>query len=93
MKKDKTRSKEVNTNSRRKNLPLLRGMFVCPEPVKRLKKIYKQEIQQIFHDLPDTFRTTDTVQQMIPMTDSHNCISDDGLFLTAEESRYFGYSK
>ncbi len=34
--------------SRRETLPLLRGMFICPEPLRRLKNVSGQ-IQ--FHDI------------------------------------------
>ena len=39
MKKDRQLSKTKDKSPRLNTLPLLRGMFICPEPVKRLKNI------------------------------------------------------
>ena len=38
MKKNQQNSKPRYSASRHETLPLLRGMFICPEPLKRLKK-------------------------------------------------------
>jgi len=38
------RSGSKNKLSRRETLPLLRGMFICPEPVRRLKNAAGHEL-------------------------------------------------
>ena len=83
-------SKMINRISRRDSLPLLRGMFVCPEQVRRNKNASINDFFQISPETAETSGTIERVNSLINRASSFSCYEEDGLYLTSEESLYLG---
>jgi hypothetical protein len=59
MKKTTVHSREINRISRRENLPLLRGMFVTPEPAGRKYKTVQRNANDLYTSEEGLFLTSD----------------------------------
>jgi hypothetical protein len=89
MKRD-TVSKMINRISRRESLPLLRGMFVCPEQVKRTKSASIKDVYQVQHEPQVSSGNIERVNNVIKRAANFSYNIEDGLFITAEEGLYLG---
>ena len=83
-------SKMMNRISRRDSLPLLRGMFVYPEQLKRNRSSSRTEEEQIPAEQPVTSGAFERVNKLMQKSSCFSCTEEDGLYLTAGEGLYLG---
>ena len=89
MKRNKV-SKLINRISRRESLPILRGMFVFPEQVKRKKDATIIDFFQISQEKTVTAATSDSVNRFMQQATDFSCDGEDGLCISAEKGSYLG---
>jgi len=80
----------ISRISRRDSLPLLRGMFVCPEQVKRRKSASIHDFFQISQEPSATSATREKVSVLMQRAANFSCSGEDGLYITTEEGMYLG---
>ena len=83
-------SKMMNRISRRDSLPLLRGMFVYPEQLKRNMSSSQPEAEQISQEQPVVSGAFERVNKLMQKSSGFSCMEEDGLYLTAGEGLYLG---
>ncbi len=83
-------TKMINRISRRESLPLLRGMFVCPEQVKRKKDIHPWELFPNDQGQEVTSGAMDRVNRLMQRAANFSHSEEDGLYITADEGLYLG---
>ncbi len=80
----------ISRISRRESLPLLRGMFVCPEQVKRRKNASIHDFFQISPEPSMTSSTMERVNSIMQRAANFSCTGEDGLYISAKEGMYLG---
>ncbi len=89
MKRNKV-SKLINRISRRESLPILRGMFVFPEQVKRKKDATIIDFIQISQETTVTTGTFERINRLMQRATDFSCDGEDGLCISAEKGSYLG---
>ena len=83
-------SKMINRISRQESLPLLRGMFVFPTEVRRMKGASVLDFIQISSVSNETSGTIARIGKLMQQDSDFSCVGEEGLYITREEALYLG---
>ena len=89
MKREKV-TKMIDSISGRDSLPLLRGMFVSPGQVRKVKNSSIKDVLQISSESAITAGAVKKTTKLMQKATSFTCNTDEGLYLKATEGLYLG---
>lgn len=80
----------INRISRHDSLPLLRGMFVSPGQVRKVKTSSIKYFLPILSEIIVPAGEVEMANKLTQKATSYSCNADEGLYLTAKEGLYLG---